>query len=134
MHVAGSNGKGSVALKTANALHCCGYKVGLFVSPHVSSFRERVQINGQPISEVQVEQHLQEIFDLCEREDIPATFFEVTTALAFHVFGKENVDAVVLETGLGGYSAPFRDIQLVSNPSFSVRCHSALADLDVCFA
>lgn len=102
VHVAGSNGKGSVALKTANALHCCGYKVGLFVSPHISSFRERVQINGQPISEVQVEQHLQKIFDLCEQEDIPATFFEITTALAFHVFGEESVDVVVLETGLGG--------------------------------
>lgn len=102
VHVAGSNGKGSVALKTANALHCCGYKVGLFVSPHISSFRERVQINGQPISEVQVEQHLQKIFDLCEQEDIPATFFEITTALAFHVFGEERVDVVVLETGLGG--------------------------------
>jgi len=102
VHIAGSNGKGSVALKTANTLRRSGYKVGLFVSPHISSFRERIQINGQPITEAQVELHLQEIFDLCEREEIPATFFEVTTALAFRIFDKEDVEVVVLETGLGG--------------------------------
>eukprot|EP00571_Detonula_confervacea_P017195 CAMPEP_0172311362 /NCGR_PEP_ID=MMETSP1058-20130122/14630_1 /TAXON_ID=83371 /ORGANISM="Detonula confervacea, Strain CCMP 353" /LENGTH=626 /DNA_ID=CAMNT_0013024521 /DNA_START=95 /DNA_END=1975 /DNA_ORIENTATION=+ len=103
VHIAGSNGKGSVALKTANALQLSNYKVGLFVSPHISSFRERIQINGQPISESQVVKYLQEIFDICERENhLPATFFEVTTALAFHIFAKEGVEVVVLETGLGG--------------------------------
>ena len=102
VHIAGSNGKGSVALKTANTLIQSNYKVGLFVSPHISSFRERIQINGQPITESQVETYLQEIFDICDKEKIPATFFEITTALAFHIFAKENVDVVVLETGLGG--------------------------------
>ncbi|KAL7538097.1 hypothetical protein ACHAXR_011321 [Thalassiosira sp. AJA248-18] len=102
VHIAGSNGKGSVALKTANTLQLFNYKVGLFVSPHISSFRERIQINGQPISEGQVEQYLQEIFDICERDNIPATFFEITTALAFHIFAREGVEVVVLETGLGG--------------------------------
>jgi len=102
VHIAGSNGKGSVALKTANTLQRSNYKVGLFVSPHISSFRERIQIDGTPISESQVERYLQEIFDICEREGIPATFFEVTTALAFHVFASEGVEVVVLETGLGG--------------------------------
>ena len=102
IHVAGSNGKGSVALKTANTLQIAGYRVGLFVSPHISSFRERIQINGVPISEAQVEEYLQKIFDICETHDIPATFFEVTTALAFHVFAQEKVEVVVLETGLGG--------------------------------
>ena len=103
IHIAGSNGKGSVALKTANTFQRGGnYKVGLFVSPHISSFRERIQINGVPISEAHVEQYLQEIFDICEQNDIPATFFEITTALAFHVFAKEGVEVVVLETGLGG--------------------------------
>ena len=102
VHIAGSNGKGSVALKTANTLIQSNYKVGLFVSPHISSFRERIQINGVPISELQVEQYLQEIFDICEEENIPATFFEITTALAFHIFAAENCDVVVLETGLGG--------------------------------
>ena len=101
IHIAGSNGKGSVALKTAHTLQT-KYKVGLFVSPHISSFRERIQINGIPVSEDQVVQYLSEIFDLCELHQIPATFFEVTTALAFRVFAAEHVDVVVLETGLGG--------------------------------
>jgi dihydrofolate synthase/folylpolyglutamate synthase len=105
IHVAGSNGKGSVALKTANVLHKYGgdgVNVGLFVSPHISSFRERIQINGTPISEGTVELYLAEIFDICENNGIPATFFEVTTALAFRIFDAMDVDYVVLETGLGG--------------------------------
>ena len=102
VHIAGSNGKGSVALKTANTLTQSKYKVGLFVSPHISSFRERIQINGIPVTEDQVVTYLSEIFDWCEKEQIPATFFEITTALAFRVFQAENVDVVVLETGLGG--------------------------------
>lgn len=117
IHIAGSNGKGSVALKTANALQLSGYKVGLFVSPHISSFRERIQINGQPISESQVEKYLQEIFDICEGEEIPATFFEVTTALAFHIFGQEKVDVVVLETGLGGR---LDATNVISKPALSI--------------
>jgi len=118
IHIAGSNGKGSVALKTANALSQSGkYKVGLFVSPHISSFRERIQINGVPISEAQVERYLQEIFDICEQHSIPATFFEVTTALAFHIFAQENVDAVVLETGLGGR---LDATNVISKPALSI--------------
>ncbi|KAL7441483.1 hypothetical protein ACHAXM_011530 [Skeletonema potamos] len=102
IHIAGSNGKGSVALKTANTLRLAGFQVGLFVSPHISSFRERIQINGEPLSEAQVEKYLKEIYDICEKGDIPATFFEVTTALAFRAFAQEGVEVVVLETGLGG--------------------------------
>lgn len=94
--------EGSVALKTANTLRLADYKVGLFVSPHISSFRERIQINGEPLSEAQVEEYLKEIYDICEEQDIPATFFEITTALAFRVFAQEGVEVVVLETGLGG--------------------------------
>ena len=117
VHIAGSNGKGSVALKTANTLQQCNYKTGLFVSPHISSFRERIQINGQPISESQVETYLKEIFDICESNDIPATFFEVTTALAFHVFAKEGVEVVVLETGLGGR---LDATNIIQSPALSV--------------
>ena len=103
VHVAGSNGKGSVALKTAHTLQRHGgIKVGLFVSPHISSFRERIQIDGVPISEMQVEAHLRKVFDICDSGGIPATFFEVTTALAFRIFDAEGADVVVLETGLGG--------------------------------
>jgi len=102
VHVAGSNGKGSTSLKIAKSLELAGFKVGLFVSPHVASFRERMQVNGDLISEKEVEEYLPLIYDICEEKKIPATFFEVTTALAFRFFAKRNVDAVVLETGLGG--------------------------------
>lgn len=101
IHIAGSNGKGSTALKIAHALKET-HRVGLFSSPHISSFRERIQINGVPVSEEQVEKGLRYIFNICDTEDIPATFFEVVTALAFMIFAEENTDVIVLETGLGG--------------------------------
>lgn len=102
IHVAGTNGKGSVALKIATSLQLLNpsLKVGLFCSPHVSCFRERMQINGQLISEDKVVECLPPIYDLCEQNEIPATFFEITTALAFSYF--QDADVVVLETGLGG--------------------------------
>lgn len=102
VHVAGTNGKGSVSFKLAKALERAGYRTGLFVSPHVSSFRERIQINGELISEQHVCETLAEIFNLSAQLRIPATFFELTTMLALQHFAKQNVDCVVLETGLGG--------------------------------
>lgn len=104
IHIAGTNGKGSVALKIAKTIQLSNpeLKVGLFCSPHVSSFRERMQINGVPISEEEVVEHLPRLYDICEKQDIPATFFEITTALAFLFYQERNVDVVVLETGLGG--------------------------------
>jgi len=102
IHIAGSNGKGSTALKVAHALKLANYKVGLFSSPHISSFRERIKINEVPISEELIKDGLTEIFDISDTQSIPATFFEVVTALAFMIFAKEKVDLVVLETGLGG--------------------------------
>jgi len=102
IHIAGTNGKGSVALKVAKTLELAGYNVGLFVSPHIASFRERMQVNSVPISEAEVETLLPQIYDICEKGEIPATFFEVTTALAFSFFQKRCADVVVLETGLGG--------------------------------
>ena len=102
VHVAGSNGKGSTSLKIARTLEKAGHKVGLFVSPHVASFRERMQVNGDLITEKEVEEYLPMIFQICEEKHMPATNFEITTALAFHFFAKRNVDAVILETGMGG--------------------------------
>ncbi|CBN77676.1 conserved unknown protein [Ectocarpus siliculosus] len=102
VHIAGTNGKGSVAFKMARSLQLGGLKTGLFVSPHMSCFRERVQVDGAYIPESSIEDILPRIFDLCESEDIPATFFEVTTALAFQHFRESGVDAIVVETGLGG--------------------------------
>ncbi|CAN0346421.1 unnamed protein product [Ascophyllum nodosum] len=102
VHVAGTNGKGSVAFKMAKSLELGGVKTGLFVSPHVSCFRERMQVNGELIPEATVERLLPEIFEICETENLPATFFEITTTLAFQHFRKSGVEAIILEAGLGG--------------------------------
>jgi len=96
VHVAGTNGKGSVSTKIAAGLQAAGYKTGLYTSPHISSFRERIRINSEMISEEKVVQFLTPLF---EHE---ATFFEYVTALAFAFFADEKVDWAVLEVGLGG--------------------------------
>jgi dihydrofolate synthase/folylpolyglutamate synthase len=102
IHIAGTNGKGSVAVKIAKGLECQGNRVGLYTSPHVSSFRERISINGKMISEEAICSYLNIIFSIIEQQKIPATFFEITTALAFCYFAAQKVDYAVLETGLGG--------------------------------
>jgi dihydrofolate synthase / folylpolyglutamate synthase len=104
IHVAGTNGKGSVTYKLAQALQgpCGAVRVGLFCSPHVASFRERMSINGQLISEDDVVELLPFIYQQCRKHDIPATFFEITTALALAYFAKYQVHVICLETGLGG--------------------------------
>lgn len=102
IHVAGSNGKGSTCWKIAEALRISGYKVGLYSSPHISSYRERFRINSKMISEALVARFLEEIFGFCKRANIQATFFEISTILAFLYFEHEEVDFAVVETGLGG--------------------------------
>jgi dihydrofolate synthase/folylpolyglutamate synthase len=117
VHIAGTNGKGSVALKIAKTLELMGLEVGLFCSPHISSFRERMQMNSQLISEEEVVEYLPQIYALCEENDIPATFFEMTTALAFLFYHKRQADVVVLETGLGGR---LDSTNVVKSPACSV--------------
>lgn len=117
VHVAGTNGKGSVSLKIANTLQKHGLRVGLFCSPHISSFRERMQVNGQMISEEEVVELLPKIYDLCAKHDIPATFFEITTILAFLFYAKHEAQVVVLETGLGGR---LDATNVISRPALSV--------------
>lgn len=102
IHVAGTNGKGSVVYKIAKSLEQEGFRVGLYTSPHISSFRERIQINGKLIDEFSVVAGLKRIFEEVDKSKIPATFFEITTALALKYFADQKVDYVVLETGLGG--------------------------------
>jgi dihydrofolate synthase / folylpolyglutamate synthase len=115
--VAGTNGKGSVCLKIATTLQNYGLKVGLFCSPHVASFRERMQVNGEFITEAEVVELLPHIYDLCDRHSIPATFFEITTALAFSYYAKQQVQVVVLETGLGGR---LDATNVISKPAISI--------------
>lgn len=102
IHVAGTNGKGSVVTKIAAALQATGKRVGLYTSPHISCFRERIKINGTMIPENAIHKHLLHIFSLTEKLQIPATFFEITTMAAFAYFAEEKIDAAVIETGLGG--------------------------------
>lgn len=102
IHVAGTNGKGSVVSKIASALQANGLKVGLYTSPHIACFRERICINGEMISEEDVGKLLSHLFQLTEELKIPATFFELTTLMAFDYFAKKNIDIAVIETGLGG--------------------------------
>lgn len=102
IHVAGTNGKGTVTTHIATALQHAGYKVGHFTSPHLSSFRERIRINGEMISEDSIVKLLPEIFSAAEKHKIPATFFELTSLLAFLHFAQQKVDYAVIETGLGG--------------------------------
>lgn len=100
IHIAGTNGKGSTAHFTASILQEAGYKTGLYTSPHLKDFRERVKINGQEISEQEVI-HFVESFQE-KFKGISPSFFEWTVALAFHYFNQEKVDIAVIETGLGG--------------------------------
>jgi dihydrofolate synthase/folylpolyglutamate synthase len=102
VHVAGTNGKGSVCIKVARALQAAGLNTGLFVSPHIACFRERAQMNGNYITEAQVEQLLPQVFKAVKKHQIPGTFFEMTTAMAFLYYAEMGANAAVLETGLGG--------------------------------
>jgi dihydrofolate synthase/folylpolyglutamate synthase len=100
VHVAGTNGKGSTSHMLAAVLQTAGYKTGLYTSPHLKDFRERIRINGAMISE-------QEVVDFVaahkvDFEEISPSFFEMTVALAFDFFAREKVDIAIIEVGLGG--------------------------------
>jgi len=107
IHIAGTNGKGSVAAMLHAALSRAGYKTGLYTSPHLVSFCERFQINGQPIAEADVIRLVEQLKPLLETvaahpEFRAPTFFEAVTAVALQYFHEQKVDVVVWETGLGG--------------------------------
>ena len=101
IHVAGTKGKGSVAALCASALKAAGYKTGLYTSPHLWDYTERIQINGEPISHEQLIELVEEVKPVVAK--IPKlTTFEITTAIGFLAFAKNNVNAAVIEVGLGG--------------------------------
>jgi dihydrofolate synthase/folylpolyglutamate synthase len=100
VHIGGTNGKGSTSHMLAAILQLAGYKTGLYTSPHLKDFRERIRINGEMISE-------QTVIDFVAKhqpdfEDIQPSFFEMTVGLAFDIFAREKVDIAVVEVGLGG--------------------------------
>lgn len=100
VHIAGTNGKGSTSHMLAAVLQEAGYKVGLYTSPHLKDFRERIKINGEMISKNDVIDFVKEYKH--EFEKIQLSFFEWTVGLAFHYFAKQKVDIAIVETGLGG--------------------------------
>ncbi|MFN3396340.1 MAG: bifunctional folylpolyglutamate synthase/dihydrofolate synthase [Thermodesulfovibrionales bacterium] len=104
IHVAGTNGKGSTSAMIASMLQAHGYRVGLFTSPHLVSFTERIRINNREIKESEVINLTSEIKALIEilGTDISPTFFEFVTVMAFLYFSRKNVDWAVIETGMGG--------------------------------
>ena len=102
IHVAGTNGKGSVCVMIDSILRARQYRTGLFTSPHLVTFRERIRVNGEMISEDAVANGLATIRDLVRDWDPHPTFFEVTTALGLKYFADAKIDVAILETGLGG--------------------------------
>ena len=101
IHIAGTNGKGSIASAMANILFHAGYRVGLYTSPHLVRFNERIRINNEEISD----QKVIDAYDAAKKAhhgDREATFFEYTTAMALYAFAAANVDWAVVETGMGG--------------------------------
>ena len=100
IHVAGTNGKGSVSHTLSAILQVAGYKVGLYTSPHLLDFSERIRVNGQPINEEYVVDFVEQGKELFEQ--VGATFFEIATAMAFKYFSDKKVDIAVIEVGLGG--------------------------------
>ncbi len=114
IHIAGTNGKGSVSHILASVLQTSGYKTGLYTSPHLKDFRERIKINGEMISEEEVINYVEKNKSFFE--ELQPSFFEMTVALAFEYFAEQNVDIAIIEVGLGGRL----DSTNIINPELSV--------------
>jgi dihydrofolate synthase / folylpolyglutamate synthase len=100
VHIAGTNGKGSVSHMLAAVLQRAGYKTGLYTSPHLKDFRERIKVDGEMISEEYVVEFTENIRSMIE--ELNPSFFEITVAMAFEYFARQRVDIAIIETGLGG--------------------------------
>ncbi|PXX99052.1 dihydrofolate synthase [Marinifilum breve] len=131
VHVAGTNGKGSVSHSVASVLQKSGLKVGLYTSPHLRDFRERIKINGQMISESAVVDFIAN--HKAKFEELKPSFFEMTVALAFEYFALEEVDIAVVEVGLGGRLDSTNIISpLVSVITNISKDHTNLLGNDIC--
>jgi dihydrofolate synthase / folylpolyglutamate synthase len=117
IHIAGTNGKGSVSHMLAAILQTAGYKTGLYTSPHLKDFRERIRINGNMISEEFVVDFTKRIQPLID--EIEPSFFEITVAMAFDYFVQQKTDIAIIETGLGGRL----DSTNIITPELSVITH-----------
>ena len=120
IHVAGTNGKGSVCTMLSNIFREAGYRTGLFMSPYVIDFCERIQVDNVPVDGAELGRLVEKIKPLCEQcaeNGLQPTEFEVITALAFRYFRDKNCDIVILETGLGGL---YDSTNIIKNPLVSV--------------
>ena len=125
IHVAGTNGKGSTCAHLQSILRGHGYKVGLYTSPHLLKFNERIRINGSPIEDDEIISFMKDIDTAIKR--IESTFFEVTTAMALNHFNEHNVDVAIIETGLGGRL----DSTNVIKPSITVMTPISMDHMDI---
>lgn len=121
IHIAGTNGKGSISHLLAAILSLHGFKVGLYTSPHYKDFRERIKIDGKLVSKKFVTKFVQK-FRGDYQDNIKPSFFELTVAMAFEAFSQENVDIAIIETGLGGKLDSTNiikpELSIISNISF----------------
>ena len=120
VHVAGTNGKGSSSHMLASILARAGYKTGLYTSPHLKHFTERIKVNGQPVSESYIVEFVESVKPLIGQ--IKPSFFELTVVMAFDYFAREEVDIAVVEVGLGGRldspNVVIPEISLITNISY----------------
>jgi dihydrofolate synthase/folylpolyglutamate synthase len=120
VHIAGTNGKGSSSHLIASVLQSAGYKTGLYTSPHLKDFTERIRINGIEISKEEITGFVNQHLDYFK--SYKASFFEITTLMAFYFFAKEKVDIAIIETGLGGRldstNVILPEVTLITNISF----------------
>ncbi len=120
IHIAGTNGKGSVSHMLASILQQAGYRVGLYTSPHLKDFRERIRINGKPIPKSNVIKFVEQHSDIIN--NLEPSFFEMTAAMAFNYFKEESIDVAVVEVGMGGRL----DSTNIISPSLSVITNISL--------
>ena len=125
IHVAGTNGKGSTCAMIASILHASGKNVGLYTSPHLIRFNERIRINGYPIPDKQIITFMKKVSPVVQ--EIESTFFETTTAMAFDYFQQQKVNVAVIETGLGGRL----DSTNVIQPKVTVISHISMDHMDI---
>ena len=127
IHVAGTNGKGSVSHMLAAVFQTAGYKTGLYTSPHLKDFRERIKINGQIISEDEVVEWVEKYPIKNNLWNIEPSFFELTAAMAFDYFAKQKVDIAIIEVGLGGRL----DSTNIITPEVSIITNISLDHVDL---
>ena len=117
VHVAGTNGKGSVSCMMANVFQAAGYKTGLYTSPYVYRFNERIQLNGEDIPDDELAKTVEKVREAADQMDERATVFELITATAFLWFAEQKCDVVVLEVGMGGR---LDATNIIENPMLSI--------------